>query len=59
MLIPIAVSKKVHTATIDLILSLGRPHNPCPLVHPLDNFVPNPTNSPARKYPGYVVQVII
>lgn len=49
----------MHTATIDLILSLGRPHNPCPLVHPLDNFVPNPTNSPARKYPGYVVQVII
>lgn len=53
------MNKKVQTATIDLILNRGRPHNPCPLVHPFDNFVPKPTNSPAIKNPGYVVQVII
>lgn len=59
MLNPIAVNKNVQTATNDLILNLGRPHKPWPLVQPLDNFVPKPTRSPAKKNPGNVVQVVI
>jgi hypothetical protein len=56
---PIAVNKNIITAKNDLILNLGNPQSPCPLVHPFDNLVPNPTSKPARKYPGYVVQIVI
>ena len=46
-----AQAKNIPTATNDLLLSLDNPHNPCPLVHPLPNLVPKPTNRPARAYP--------
>jgi hypothetical protein len=46
-----AVARKTQTVTMDLMLILGSPHNPCPLVHPLLSFVPNPTNNPAMVYP--------
>jgi hypothetical protein len=49
--IPMAVLKKIPTATNDRILSLGNPQSPCPLVHPLESFVPNPTMSPAKAKP--------
>lgn len=39
------------TATNDLMLSLGRPHSPWPLVHPLPSLVPKPTKSPASANP--------
>ena len=42
-----AVDRKTKTAVKDLRDSLGIPHNPCPLVHPLDNSVPAPTRAPA------------
>lgn len=42
-----AVDKNTKTAASDLNENLGNPHNPCPLVHPLDNYVPIPTNRPA------------
>jgi hypothetical protein len=51
----IAVHKNVPTATNDLMLSLAIPQSPWPLVQPLLNLVPNPTNSPANANPGYVV----
>lgn len=51
-----AANRKVQTATIDLILNLGRPQSPWPLVHPLLNLVPNPTSNPDMKKPGKVVQ---
>ena len=46
-----AVIIKTQTATIDLILNREIPHNPWPLVHPLDSFVPNPTSKPAKAKP--------
>ena len=52
---PIAVVRKVPTATIDLKLILGMPQRPCPLVQPLLSLVPNPTRNPDRANPGKVV----
>ena len=49
--IPIALKRNTTTATRDLTLNLDKPHKPCPLVHPLPNLVPNPTNSPAIANP--------
>lgn len=49
--IPIAVTRKIPTDTNDLILNLGRPQSPCPLVHPFCNFAPNPTRNPERTKP--------
>lgn len=37
---------KQKTAIDERIDSLGKPHTPCPLVHPLPNLVPNPTKRP-------------
>ncbi len=51
--------KNVKTATKDRILSLAKPQRPWPLVHPLDNFVPNPTNIPARANPNWDVEIVI
>lgn len=48
---PIPAVKKSPTATIDLLLNLGKPHKPCPLVHPFPNLVPNPTSNPDKMYP--------
>mgnify|MGYP003591157208 FL=1 len=42
---------KHDTATKDLSDNLGNPHTPCPLVHPFPNFVPKPTNNPAKAAP--------
>jgi len=39
---------KVSTATKDRGLHRAKPHIPCPLVHPFDNFVPRPTKNPAK-----------
>ena len=47
------------TATKDLILNLAKPHSPWPLVHPLDNFVPKPTNTPAKANPSWEVYCVI
>lgn len=52
---PIAVNRKTPTATTDRILNLEIPQRPCPLVHPLLSFVPNPTSNPAKAKPGNVV----
>ncbi len=52
---PIAVHKKTQTAIKDRILKRGKPHKPCPLVHPFEVLVPKPTNSPAKAYPIYEV----
>ena len=37
-----------NTAMIDLVLNLGSPQRPCPLVQPLPSFVPKPTKRPAK-----------
>lgn len=50
---------KVITATKERILNLASPHNPCPLVHPFDSLVPNPTSSPARANPNCDVDTVI
>jgi hypothetical protein len=52
--IPIAVIKKTPTDTNDLMLNLGSPQSPCPLVHPFCIFAPNPTRNPERANPKYV-----
>ena len=44
--VAIAVDKKVITAANDLRENLGIPHNPWPLVQPLDSSVPIPTSNP-------------
>lgn len=49
----------VMTATNDLILNLASPQRPCPLVHPFDNFVPNPTRMPAKANPNWEVEIVI
>lgn len=41
------VAMNVNTATSDLGDNLGKPHIPCPDVHPLPILVPNPVKSPA------------
>jgi hypothetical protein len=40
------------TARKDLSDSLGRPHTPCPEVHPFESFVPNPTKNPQMIKPS-------
>lgn len=45
------VVKKMLTAVKDLLLNLGNPHKPWPLVHPLLSLVPNPTKRPAIAKP--------
>ena len=47
----IAVIRKMQTATKDLRLKRGNPHNPCPLVHPFDSLVPKPTRNPETMNP--------
>lgn len=47
MAVAMAVGRKMRTAAKDRSESLGIPHNPCPLVHPLESSVPTPTNAPA------------
>lgn len=42
-----ADNKNTSTATNDLILNRGKPHNPWPLVQPLESLVPKPTRKPA------------
>ena len=42
---------KNEIATIDLLLSLGSPQTPCPLVHPFAIFDPKPTKNPAKMNP--------
>ena len=50
VIIPKIINKII--ATIDLLLNLGRPHIPWPLVHPFDIFAPKPTKNPAKINPG-------
>jgi len=50
---------KVITATNDLTLNLASPQSPCPLVHPLDNFVPNPAKIPDKANPNWEVEIVI
>jgi len=45
--VSIPVVKNIITAVIERAESLGRPHKPCPLVHPEANCVPTPTRNPA------------
>lgn len=52
---PIPINE--HTATNDLIDSLGNPHTPCPLVHPLPIFVPKPTRNPLIIHPAHPIPV--
>lgn len=59
VLVRTPVAKKVQTATKDRRLSLGIPHNPCPLVHPLLSLVPKPTSKPARPNPNRDVPAVI
>lgn len=53
------IPMKQLTATIDLGANLGNPHTPCPLVHPLPIFVPNPTQNPATIEPPHPICVRI
>ena len=50
---------KVMTATNDLRLNLASPQSPWPLVHPFDNFVPNPTRIPDKANPNCEVEIVI
>ena len=54
-----AENKKISTAVKDLMLKRGSPHNPCPLVQPLDSLVPKPTRNPASPYPIYEVVAVM
>lgn len=40
--------RKVTTAEMDRMESLGTPHTPWPEVQPLASFVPKPTRNPAN-----------
>ena len=44
--VSIPVVKNIKTAVIDRKDNLGKPHSPCPLVHPEPSCVPMPTNAP-------------
>ena len=48
---------KEQTAMNDLIDILGNPQTPCPLVHPLAIFVPNPTKNPLITHPAHPIPV--
>lgn len=50
--VPIAVAKKVGTASIDLSDHRGIPQIPCPDVQPLAILVPSPTKNPPMTNPG-------
>lgn len=52
-------TKNVITATNDRILNLANPQSPCPLVHPLESLVPNPTKMPARANPNWEVAMVM
>ncbi len=43
----IAVGKNTITAVNERTDNLGKPHRPCPLVHPFESSVPAPTKAPA------------
>ena len=47
MITPVAI--KVSVATIDRVEPRAIPQTPCPLVQPLPNRLPTPTNTPPSK----------
>ena len=50
IIIPKIINSKI--ATMDLLLNLGSPQTPCPLVHPFAILAPKPTRNPAIINPG-------